>query len=779
MSPTPAPAVGTGLTPERVDPGRLRPAAPRAGGAERGAHRARRHSASRSSAASAPTSRRPTSIGSPTNGLRVQPLPRDRDLLAHAGLPAHRPQPPRGRDGLPHRHAHGLSRATRHGSRSRRPRCRACCATPGTTRWRWASGTSSRRASVRTRDRSTGGRSASASSATTGSSRATRTSGARTSSATTSYVDPPADARRRLPPHRGPRRHRDPLRARTRTTPRPIARSSSTSPLGAMHAPHHVAPEWVEPYRGRFDDGWERWREETFARQVEARHRARGHRALANARPWVQDWDALSDDERRVCSRAYQEVFAGFLTHTDAQIGRVVDVPRGDRPARQHARDARVRQRHQRRGRPHRARSTSTASRSRCPRPSRRTSHGSTSSAASAPTTTTRGVGRGRATRRCGCGSATRGWAAPHAADRALARRHRRARRGARPVRARDRPHADGARRVRHRRARRRRRRHATADRRRQPHAHVRRRRARRAHATVQYFEMLGSRSIIYRRLEGDHRPRVAGRRRRGAAPRGEPRLRRPTSGRCSTSPTTSPRPPTSPPSTPRCVARLRRRSGCVEAARNQVFPLVDGLVARFTAALPAAQSAPRRACVFRPTGSPVPDDSVPRLFGGFRLTAAVDVPATGRGRRALRDGRLDERLRVLRAATAQLVFTLNRAGDACRVVRGSTPVPAGRHLGSSCHYLADAGNGPSVTLAARRRRRSRRSRSTCRCRCSGSTAAPRSASATTAGSRCATSTRSRSAWNGVLHEVIVGSRSARCRPTRVVDAAGRAQRSE
>ncbi len=39
--------------------------------------------------------------------------------------------------------------------------------------------------------------------------------------------------------------------------------------------------------------------------------------------PWVQDWDALSDDERRVYAR-FQEVFAGFLTHTDAQIGRVV-----------------------------------------------------------------------------------------------------------------------------------------------------------------------------------------------------------------------------------------------------------------------------------------------------------------------------------------------------------------------------------------------------------------------------------------------------------------------
>ena len=38
--------------------------------------------------------------------------------------------------------------------------------------------------------------------------------------------------------------------------------------LGAMHAPHHVAEQWIEPYRGKFDDGWDRWRERAFARQV-------------------------------------------------------------------------------------------------------------------------------------------------------------------------------------------------------------------------------------------------------------------------------------------------------------------------------------------------------------------------------------------------------------------------------------------------------------------------------------------------------------------------------
>ena len=92
--------------------------------------------------------------------------------------------------------------------------------------------------------------------------------------------------------------------------------------LGAMHAPHHVAPEWIERYRGRFDHGWERYREEVFARQVERGVVPRG--TVLTPRPsWVQAWDELSVDEQRVFARMH-EVFAGFLSHTDAQIGRLL-----------------------------------------------------------------------------------------------------------------------------------------------------------------------------------------------------------------------------------------------------------------------------------------------------------------------------------------------------------------------------------------------------------------------------------------------------------------------
>ena len=92
--------------------------------------------------------------------------------------------------------------------------------------------------------------------------------------------------------------------------------------LGAMHAPHHVAPEWVDPYRGVFDKGWDAWREEVFARQCASGIVPAG--TVLTERPeWVQSWDELPAEERRMLARQ-QEVFAGFLTHTDAQIGRVL-----------------------------------------------------------------------------------------------------------------------------------------------------------------------------------------------------------------------------------------------------------------------------------------------------------------------------------------------------------------------------------------------------------------------------------------------------------------------
>ncbi|GAA1128623.1 arylsulfatase [Nocardioides aquiterrae] len=92
---------------------------------------------------------------------------------------------------------------------------------------------------------------------------------------------------------------------------------------GAAHAPHQVTEEWVAPYRGRFDDGWEEWRRRAFERQV-AEGVVPPGTVLTERPPWVPDWATLSDDERRLFAR-YMEVFAGFVTHTDHHLGRLFD----------------------------------------------------------------------------------------------------------------------------------------------------------------------------------------------------------------------------------------------------------------------------------------------------------------------------------------------------------------------------------------------------------------------------------------------------------------------
>jgi len=92
---------------------------------------------------------------------------------------------------------------------------------------------------------------------------------------------------------------------------------------GAMHAPHHVPKEWADRYAGAFDDGWEAYREGVFARQKEMGI-VPADTELSRHDPDVQRWDSLSADERRLYSRM-MEVYAGFLEHTDDQIGRILD----------------------------------------------------------------------------------------------------------------------------------------------------------------------------------------------------------------------------------------------------------------------------------------------------------------------------------------------------------------------------------------------------------------------------------------------------------------------
>jgi arylsulfatase A-like enzyme len=92
---------------------------------------------------------------------------------------------------------------------------------------------------------------------------------------------------------------------------------------GATHAPHHAPKSWIDRFKGQFDQGWDKVREETFARQKELgvippdtiltpRHKS------------IPAWGSLSDDDKRLYARM-QEVFAGYLAYTDSEIGRLID----------------------------------------------------------------------------------------------------------------------------------------------------------------------------------------------------------------------------------------------------------------------------------------------------------------------------------------------------------------------------------------------------------------------------------------------------------------------
>ena len=210
----------------------------------------------------------------------------------------------------------------------------------------------------------------------------------------------------------------------------------------------------------------------------------------------------------------------------------------------------------------------------------------------------------------------------------------------------------------------------------------------------VQYFEMLGSRSIVHRRLEGDHRPRVEGRRRRGAPARGQPRLRhgpwalfRLADDFAEAHDVADEHPD---------VLLALQDCGSSRPGRNNVFPIVDEVVQPSSGDDGATEPAgvERRVPA---AGGPVPDDAMPRLFGGFRLSPRdVAVPDAGAEGVLAAMGDWNNGF-AFYVHDGRLVFALNRAGDVCRVA-GTVPVPAGRHT-FTCHYTIDA-TGPAMTLS-------------------------------------------------------------------------------
>jgi arylsulfatase A-like enzyme len=102
---------------------------------------------------------------------------------------------------------------------------------------------------------------------------------------------------------------------------------------GANHAPHHAPKEWADKYKGKFDDGYEAYREWVLPRMIEKGILPEGTE-LTEMNPlpaekisetdFVRPWDSLSDDEKRLFSRM-AEVYAGFSEYTDHQVGRIID----------------------------------------------------------------------------------------------------------------------------------------------------------------------------------------------------------------------------------------------------------------------------------------------------------------------------------------------------------------------------------------------------------------------------------------------------------------------
>lgn len=92
---------------------------------------------------------------------------------------------------------------------------------------------------------------------------------------------------------------------------------------GAGHAPHQVAKEWSDKYKGKFDIGWDKYREVVLQNQIKAGVIPAGT-VLPPSNPGIKAWSSLSVEEQKLYAR-FMEVYAGFISHTDYEIGRLVN----------------------------------------------------------------------------------------------------------------------------------------------------------------------------------------------------------------------------------------------------------------------------------------------------------------------------------------------------------------------------------------------------------------------------------------------------------------------
>lgn len=95
---------------------------------------------------------------------------------------------------------------------------------------------------------------------------------------------------------------------------------------GAVHDPHHAPKEWIDRYQGRFDRGWDELNKEIFARQKKLGIIPANAKLTPRPKE-VPAWNSLSADQKKLYARQ-MEVYAGFIAHTDAQVGRLLNAVR-------------------------------------------------------------------------------------------------------------------------------------------------------------------------------------------------------------------------------------------------------------------------------------------------------------------------------------------------------------------------------------------------------------------------------------------------------------------
>ena len=297
------------------------PAHPGRGRTQRGAHPARRHRL-------LPLRllrlrpRHPQHRPPGRRRAAVHQLPRHPAVLAHPGLAAHRPQPPRASACAPSPTSTAAIPTCAATSPTTPPPWPRSCATRATPPSPWASGTCAAWRTPRPPAPTTSGRASAASTATTASSRARPTSSIPSWSTTTT------PSSRRPRPDEGYHLSEDLVDhaigfIHDTVSIRPDRPFFPYLAFGAMHAPHQAPAAYLEKYRGRFDAGWDVARGQWFARQ-KAMGLLPPDTELAPRNPGVEPWDTLPENQQRLAARL-QEAFAAFLEHTDAQIGRLVD----------------------------------------------------------------------------------------------------------------------------------------------------------------------------------------------------------------------------------------------------------------------------------------------------------------------------------------------------------------------------------------------------------------------------------------------------------------------